>query len=196
MNKDDRDTLRRRLRAEHAKCLAKMSDHGRHAFEQRQQRPGERLGNGDDPKGEESILAKDIRNLVVEAQRLRQTAENNRDAFRGLDTELRALQLYGKATGEISNAHRTTRTRVDVIPTREEGVETATDLLLAVATADEIPTIMQRLEARLVELNSVPAMRADGNTSDSASAASTETRESMQIGPLPDCHEGDVDAGP
>jgi hypothetical protein len=91
--------------------------------------PAEAAGERQEELETGSQLAEKIDGLVNEAQRLRQNAESNRDdraAFRGLDTERRALQLYGKATGEISTARRATKTRADVVPTREEGVETAT----------------------------------------------------------------------
>jgi hypothetical protein len=140
-----------------------MSEAGRRAFErlvmlpqQREKRAtavlakfaeGHEVGHG-------ALLAHEIRNLIAEAHRLRGRAEQGRDirtAMKGLDTALKALELYGRATGEIRNQNAGSVT-VNVVATREEGIQTAAELLLELASAAELVLLIGQLQQRLAEL--------------------------------------------
>lgn len=194
MNNEDAKARRQRLLAARAECLAKMTDDGRRAFEQRQRDGVEALAKAGQRDGEpasNSPLAQETKSLVLEAHRLRQKAKSKGDvrtALRGLDTALRALGLYGRATGEITNTRRVSQPQVDVVATREEGVRTAAELLLALATAKEISDVIPRLERRRMELNSVPlpTATADSNTEGCLSAVPPQTSEPTEIATISD----------
>src|SRR5947209_7073575 len=64
-------------------------------------------------------LATEIRNLIGEAHRLRGKAEQKRDirtALRGLDVALKAVELYGRATGEIAGRGPSVTVNVKMSP--------------------------------------------------------------------------------
>lgn len=176
-----------------------MTEDGRRAFEQRQRQGAERLAKADQQDCEtasnNSPLAEEIKKLVVEAHRLRENAESKHDdraALRGLDTALRALGLYGRATGEITNTRRTAKPRVEVVATRDEGIQTAAELLLALATAEEISELIARLQRRQQELNPVlpAAESADSrNAEQCLSAGPLEESEWMEIATMSNSDE-------
>jgi hypothetical protein len=192
-----------RLLAARADCLAQMSEAGRRAFEQqvtlplRQQREkrapavlaecaeGHGVGHG-------ALLTHEIRNLIAEAHRLRVRAEQGRDirtAMKGLDTALKALQLYGRATGEIRD-QRSANVTVNVVATREEGIQTAGELLLDLASAAELVLLIGQLQQRLAELEPLrdvpktawPAAAGDAVQPRLLAAPAPERKEEQEIG--------------
>ncbi len=192
-HKEQAQTRRKQLLAARTECLAKMSPCGRRAYEKRQRQRGVesaadcRIG-----------LAQEIKELVAEAHRLRQNAETKNDvraALRGLDTALRALLLYGKATGEIATTRRTASPSALVVPSRDKGIQTATELLLALCTPDELSGAIARLEQRRLELASAPLPLTSvttNHTQGGASAAPPETTE-LEDATIPDSEEFSLD---
>jgi len=156
---------RERLLAVRADCLAQMSEAGRRAFERQVTLPLRQQGEKRAPAvlakcaeghevGHGALLTHEIRNLIAEAHRLRGRAEQGRDirtAMKGLDTALKALELYGRATGEIRD-QRAANVTVNVVATREEGIQTAAELLLELASAAELVLLIGQLQQRLAEL--------------------------------------------
>jgi len=91
---------------------------------------------------------------MAEAHRLRKKAELKQDiktALKGLDTALKAVQLYGVVTGEIRDP-RAANVTVNLVATREEGIQTAAELLLELASAAELVLLIGQLQQRLAEL--------------------------------------------
>lgn len=156
---------RERLLVARTRCLEQMSQAGRRAFEQQVDLPIRPQCRKDGApsvaeyiEGHEmapgSVVAPEIRNLIAEAHRLRKKAESKQDiktALKGLDTALKAIQLYGVVTGEIRD-QRSANVTVNVVATREEGVQTAADLLLDLASAGELVLLIGQLQKRLAEL--------------------------------------------
>jgi hypothetical protein len=163
MNKEVQ-TRRQRLLAARAECLAQMTDDGRRAFEQHRKQAAAELakaGQRDCEVAGDSLLAREIKNLIAEAHRLREMAEHKRDirtALKGLDSALRAVELYGRATGEIKDG-RAASVTVNLVTTRDEGIQTAAELLLELANAAEIVRLLERLQQRLNELEPSPDIR-------------------------------------
>jgi hypothetical protein len=162
---------RQRLLTARAECLAKMSAEARRAFEQRVDRPLRQQPEKCAPAapancaeaevGRGALLTHEIKNLIAEAHRLRGRAEQGRDirtAMKGLDTALKALELFGRVTGEIRNQNAASVT-VNVVATREEGIQTAADLLLELASAAELVLLIGQLQQRLVELEHLPEFK-------------------------------------
>jgi len=158
---------RERLLAARAECLAQMSDHARRAFEQRVGLPirPQYQKDGTPAVAEcterhqmaPGSVAPEIRNLIAEAHRLRKKAELKRDiktALKGLDTAMRAVQLYGVVTGEVRDP-RAANVTVNLVATREEGIQTAAELLLELASASELVLLIGQLQQRLAELESL-----------------------------------------
>jgi len=161
-NGKDVQSRRQSLVAKRDECFAKMTPAGRRAYDQPQQLRVESTANkgvrDSDLETDNSLLT-EINNLISDADRLRQGAEHDRDvggALRALDTHLKALLLRGKATGELATARRPPRTSVHV-PSREEGVEIAGELLLTLATEGETSELLAKLENRRLELNTITA---------------------------------------
>lgn len=105
----------------------------------------------------DGLLTDEIRNLIAEAHKLRSWAEERRDiktALKGLDSALRALELYGRATGQIRD-QRSPNVTVNVVATREEGLETAAELLLDLATPNELKLVIAQLQQRLSEIETL-----------------------------------------
>lgn len=162
------DALQRKqkLLAAKAERLAKMSGAGRRALERQVTQP---LGDtrkkvnvgavavaGQDA-GLGGILPQEIRSLIAEAHKLRNWAEKGRDikvALKAVDTGLKALQLLGRATGQIRD-QRSANVTVNVVPSREEGLQTAAELLLDLANADELILVIGRLQQRTAELEAL-----------------------------------------
>jgi len=156
---------RERLLAARADCLAQMSEAGRRAFEQQVTLPLRQQGEKRAPAvlakcaeghevGHGALLTHEIRNLISEAHRLRGRAEQGRDirtAMKGLDTAIKALELYGRATGQMRD-QRSANVTVNVLASREEGVQTAAELLLDLANADELVLLIGQLQQRLVDM--------------------------------------------
>ncbi len=175
-NKEDHQTRRAKLLAERNACLARMSAGARRAFDQRRScRTDATTGGGEgDDKGCDSQLTQKIRDLLAYAYRILRTAESKHDirtALRAIDTVGRSLQLYGKATGEITTARRGPKPSARSVPSREEGVQTAADLLLALATAEELAGIIPRLQQRRQEFDSVGGTAAPASTAPSSAPA-------------------------
>jgi len=100
------------------------------------------------------MVAQEVKTLIAEAHRLRGIAERRRDvstAMKGLNTALKALELYGRATGEIRD-QRSASVTVNVVATRDEGIQTAAELLLELANAAELVVLISQLQERLAEL--------------------------------------------
>jgi len=163
----DVEQKRERLLAARDECLAQLSDRARRALKQgaalskrpQLQKDGT-LAARERTDGHEmapSSVAPEIRNLIAEARRLRGKAEQGRDirtAMKGLDTALKALELYGRVTGEIRD-HRSATVTVNVMATREEGIQTAAELLLELARPAELVLLIGQLQKRLAELESL-----------------------------------------
>lgn len=153
-----------RLLAAKADCLAQLSEAGRRAFEQRatmasdlrDKRFPHALGRSSQISevSDSKLLPQELRSLIAEAHRLRGMAERRRDiktALKGLDTSLKALALYGRATGTIHD-QRAANVTVNVVATREEGIQTAAELLLELASPAELVLLISQLQQRLAEL--------------------------------------------
>jgi hypothetical protein len=158
----DVQSRRQSLVAKRDECFAKMTPAGRRAYDQPQQLRAESTANkggrDSDLETDNSLLTA-INDLISDADRLRQGAENDRDvgaALRAMDTHLKALLLRGKATGELATARRPPRTSVHV-PSREEGVQIAGELILTLATEGEISDLLAKLENRRLELTTTTA---------------------------------------
>jgi len=166
MAASNRNERREKLLVDRADCLARMTDSARRAFEQRanvfreehdKHAPGvapTKCAEGPEP-GQGALLAQEIRNLIGEVHRLRRIAERRLDirtAIKGLDTALKALQLYGRATGEIRE-QGVASVIVNAVATRDEGVQIAADVLLDLATAAELVPVITQLQQRLAELS-------------------------------------------
>ncbi len=166
---NDMHARREALLAKRAQLLNKMGDRARQAFEQRakmgfrqegQKSAHSAAADGTDTQLDQGAsLSDEIRRLISEAHRLRRKAEEERElktAMRGLDTILKALTLLARVTGEIRE--QTPGLTINVVTTREEGLQTAADLLLDVASAGELAAIVERLQQRLIELPALPAL--------------------------------------
>ena len=179
-NKEEPQKRREELLAARAEVLAKMTADGRRAFEPRQ------AANADGPAAVEQQdgqsanggnLAREIESLIAEVRRFRQDAQRKGDfrlALRGMDTALRALSLWGRATGEITNARRPSKSRAQAtIVTRDEAVRTSAEVLLTFATSEQIADVVSRLEQRRLELQSarVAAAGASSNSLEQFPAA-------------------------
>ncbi len=168
---------REKLLAERDACLAKMSPELRRAFRQRRQSGVELLDEPESSNNQQvsdSQVARQVQNLLTLVQHLRQVAQSKSDirvALRAVDTMIRALQLWAKVTGELTISRRGSKPTVDSVASREEGIQTATDLLLALATAEEVSAIIPQLERRRLELFSASAdATSDDNNSEDGSA--------------------------
>ena len=150
----NKDVARRQqLLAARADYLARMTDRARRTFERRAALPAPTQKDSVDPETE-GILVQEVRNLIAEAHRLRAKAEYGRDiraALRGVDTALKALELYARATGQIRD-QRGGNVTVNVVATREEGIQTAAELLMDLASAAELTLLIRQLQDRLAEL--------------------------------------------
>jgi hypothetical protein len=166
---------RQQLLAARAECLAQMSDDARRAFEQRVGLPMRPQCQKDGtPAMAECTerrqmapgsVAPEIRNLIAEAHRLRKKAELKQDiktALKGLDTAMRAVQLYGVVTGEIRD-QRSANVTVNVVATRDEGIQTAAELLLELASAAELVVLISQLQERLAELERLQELPKSGS---------------------------------
>jgi len=167
-NNEEALQRRERLLAARADCLAQMSEGGRRAFEQQvtvsleeqpNKRPPAALANraAGHELGHDAILTEEITNLIAEAHKLRGWAKQGRDikiALKAIDTALKALELYGRATGQIRDQRSATVT-VNVVASREEGLQTAAELLLDLANANELALVIGRLQQRLAELEAL-----------------------------------------
>ena len=155
---------RERLMAAKADCVAQLSEAGRRAFERRATMPFDLRDNRSPTApggisqisevGDGKLLPQEIRSFIAEAHRLRGIAERKKDiktAIKGLDTALRALVLYGRTTGAI-NDRRAANVTVNVVATREEGIQTAAELLLELASPAELVLLISQLQQRLAEL--------------------------------------------
>ena len=208
---NDVQQRRERLLAARADCLAQMTEEGRRAFfeqgagltpePKRQQQAAEILVMcaEDDDRAQGSFLAQEIRNLVAEVHRLRKKAEQKRDirtALRAVDTAVRVIQLYGRATGAIGDGRRAAKVTVNVVSTRDEGIQTAAALLLELATANEILQLIERLQQRVLELEPSPGPEAGiDKTADSGSVAPRQPLEcSSEVVPVRD--SGSINPGP
>ena len=143
-------------------------------------------------------MASEIESLIAEVRRLRQNAQSKGDvrlALRGVDTALRALGLYGRATGEITNARHPARARVQAIVTHDEAVRTSVEVLLAFATPEQIAEVVSRLEDRRLELQSVGMSTAGASSSslEQFSAALPEESKPLQTTTVAEADEADLD---
>ncbi len=143
--------MREKLLADQARCVAAMTEHGRRCFEEYQQHAAKPAGNG---SASASMVAGEISALITQAHRLRESAESQRDiraALKAVDTALKAVQLYGRVTGQMTD--RRANTAVHSVITREEGIQTAAEVLLDLANATELRQLLPLLQERLRELS-------------------------------------------
>ena len=101
-------------------------------------------------------LAQEVRGLIEEAHRLRQLAEKKNDiraAIRCLDTALRAVELYGRASGELNDRRGGDVTVNIAMPSPAEAVAEAAELLMLFAGEADLMRVSEQLRARAEELH-------------------------------------------
>jgi hypothetical protein len=79
-----------------------------------------------------SDLQAEVRALIDEANSLRATAVRNRDirtALKGVDTALKALEMFAKLSGQLQGAQHNHLYLHAEVPSREEAIEAAVECL-------------------------------------------------------------------
>jgi hypothetical protein len=163
-----RDTARQFGTPQHPVSKDAVQRHRPHMAELIAVAAERQISHGDD-------LATQVRELIARARMLGEKAEQAADlrgAVMAVREMGRLLELTARLTGELDQSAKHLHVH---LPSREDGVATAQELLLACLERDEMAAFVERLRDRLSEpdlLTSPPtALLAGGNAEDRESRA-------------------------